>query len=104
MQTLGERIRVLRDRRGWSQAEVATRAAVPVQNIARLEQGRRLEVRSDMLRRLALALGCTTDYLVGLSEFVGTGVPEGREKRPRGMKNKARTTQTTFPWPERRTS
>jgi transcriptional regulator with XRE-family HTH domain len=51
-----------------SQQELATRTGLKVQNISRLETDHRAHVRSDTLRRLAEALDCSTDYLVGLTD------------------------------------
>jgi transcriptional regulator with XRE-family HTH domain len=51
-----------------SQQNLAQRSGLKVQNISRLETDQREHVRSDTLRRLAEALGCSTDYLVGLTE------------------------------------
>jgi transcriptional regulator with XRE-family HTH domain len=51
-----------------SQQDVAERTGLKVQNISRLETDHRAHVRSDTLRRLAEALDCSTDYLVGLTD------------------------------------
>ena len=66
--TLGDRIKKQRARRGFTQEELASKADVPRPRITELEMNRRTKVASDVLRRLARALGCTTDYLVGMNE------------------------------------
>jgi transcriptional regulator with XRE-family HTH domain len=68
MMTLGDRIKQRRHRLGLTQDELARRAAVLRPRIAELETNRRLVVSSDVLRRLARVLSCTTDYLVGMYE------------------------------------
>ena len=65
MSHLGARLAHVREVRGLSQTDVALRTGVKVQNISRLEKGRRVHVRSDTLLRLADALQCSTDYLLG---------------------------------------
>jgi transcriptional regulator with XRE-family HTH domain len=65
MRTLGERLRTARERQGLSQQEVAKSAHITQQALSRYESGARQHVRSDVLIRLADALGCSTDYLLG---------------------------------------
>ena len=67
--TLGARILLLREQRKWTQVELAQRANVSQPLICKLERpGQRQNVHSHILKRLAQALGCTTDYLVGMYE------------------------------------
>lgn len=66
--TIGERIQRLRDQRGLNQADLATRAGVGQSLLSRIERGSRPNPTADILRKLARALGCTTDYLVGMHE------------------------------------
>ena len=66
--TLGDRIKKQRDRRRLTQEELASKADVPRPRITELETNRRTKVASDVLLRLAKALGCTTDYLTGMHE------------------------------------
>jgi transcriptional regulator with XRE-family HTH domain len=51
-----------------SQQDVAERTGLKVQNISRLETDQRAHVRSDTLRRLAEALDCSADFLLGLTD------------------------------------
>ena len=64
--TLADRIRISRERRGWSQNELARRARMTQALISELEAGKRKEPRLTTLRRLAETLGVTTDYLIGM--------------------------------------
>lgn len=50
--------------RGWNQAELARRTELPPSSIAHFETGSR-KPSFDNLRRLAVALEVTTDYLMG---------------------------------------
>jgi transcriptional regulator with XRE-family HTH domain len=65
---LGEKIQRLRAERGLTQQELADRAGVSQAIISRLESKARHNVNADVLKGLAKALGCTTDYLVGMHE------------------------------------
>jgi len=65
---LGEKIQRLRAERGLTQQELADRAGVSQTIISRLESKARHNVNADVLKGLAKALGCTTDYLVGMHE------------------------------------
>lgn len=58
------RLRVVRELRGLSQAELATRAKLQPAAISHFETGAR-RPSFDNLRRLAGALQVTTDYLLG---------------------------------------
>ena len=68
MDSLGDRLARIRGFRRMSQQDVAERTGLKVQNISRIETEQREHVRSDTLRRLAEALDCSTDYLVGLTD------------------------------------
>jgi transcriptional regulator with XRE-family HTH domain len=65
---IGERIKRQRVKRGYTQTELAERSGVKQSLISRLEGGSRDNPSADVLRGLARALGCTTDYLVGMHE------------------------------------
>jgi DNA-binding Xre family transcriptional regulator len=64
--TVGERLLTLRNRRQLTQAELAKQAGISLQSIALLEQGVHRDLYGTTLRRLARALGCSVDELVGL--------------------------------------
>ena len=65
---LGEKVYRLRTERRFTQQELADRAGVSQTIISRLESKARTNVNADVLKGLAKALGCTTDYLVGMHE------------------------------------
>jgi transcriptional regulator with XRE-family HTH domain len=65
---LGDRIRKRREQLSMSQYELARRAGIAQPTISALERGRKADVTSTVLKRLAEALSCTTDYLVGMYE------------------------------------
>jgi len=66
-------VRLLRERRGWSREDLASRAKVSFPTLVRVELGGTPSVRS--LLGLADALGVTLDELVGRSR------PAPRDKR-----------------------
>ena len=59
-----KRLKNARAMRQWNQNELAERAALPASSIAHFEIGSR-KPSFDTLRRLAIALNVTTDYLLG---------------------------------------
>ncbi|MBO6560475.1 MAG: helix-turn-helix transcriptional regulator [Nisaea sp.] len=61
-----QRLKNARELRGYSQEELAKRARMPASSIAHFETGRKPSF--DSLRRLAVALEITTDYLLGRVE------------------------------------
>jgi transcriptional regulator with XRE-family HTH domain len=54
-----------------SQEELATRSGVAQEAIARVEQNKRLHMRSDELGRIAEALDAPADELLGIRDFKG---------------------------------
>jgi transcriptional regulator with XRE-family HTH domain len=66
-QIVGERIVVMRRRKGWAQQELATRAKMGITTLNRVEKAHS-SMSIDKLVALAQQLGCSTDYLLGLSE------------------------------------
>jgi len=70
-QTFGERISILRRRRGMTQQELATLAQITANTLARVERGSVKMLRGDTVALLADALGTTTDYLLGHTEESG---------------------------------
>ena len=69
MKTTGQRIKRLRERKGWTQLELA--AALNINNsvLSRIESGQR-PVDDELLVRIADLFGTTTDYLVGRAERI----------------------------------
>lgn len=58
-----QRLKSARELRGYNQEELAKLAKMPASSIAHFETGRKPSF--DSLRRLAIALEITTDYLLG---------------------------------------
>jgi transcriptional regulator with XRE-family HTH domain len=67
-ETLGVRLRARREQAGFSQTEVARQTGIIQRDISLLERGKKHALWADTLLRLATALGCSTDYLLGLSD------------------------------------
>lgn len=63
LQAFGERIRTLRENRGWSQTHLAERAALSQPTVSQIELGDRTP-KIDALVRLADALDESLDFLV----------------------------------------
>ena len=68
MSHIGERVARLRHARKLSQMELAARVGVRQSFISKLESGEQRNPGAIALKGLAQALGCTTDYLVGMHE------------------------------------
>ena len=68
--TIGERITYLRNKKGWSQAELARRAKIGQSTLHAYESGNRPAqgMSVEIAIRLARELGVTVDYLVGVYE------------------------------------
>ncbi|WP_433362494.1 helix-turn-helix domain-containing protein [Streptosporangium sp. CA-115845] len=69
--TIGNRLRKIRDDRSWTQEELAERAGVSRDIIAKLEQGRRESARLTTLMRLANALDVDLSALTGKRDRMG---------------------------------
>jgi transcriptional regulator with XRE-family HTH domain len=63
MPTLGERVRQLRERRHFTQDELATKAKLSKGFLSDIENNKR-NVGSQFLLRIATALGASADYLL----------------------------------------
>jgi transcriptional regulator with XRE-family HTH domain len=68
MAHLGTRVLKLRRQRKLSQHELAQRVGVHQSFISKIESGDQPNPNAVTLKELAKALGCTTDYLVGMYE------------------------------------
>ena len=64
--TPGERIDLLREQKGWKQAELAERIGVHPSQISRIKTGNTASISSDILIALAKEFGVSTDYILGL--------------------------------------
>lgn len=61
---IGRRIRRLRKRRRWTQAELAERTDISTSFLGHIERGSR-KLSVETLNRIALALNCSADALLG---------------------------------------
>ena len=66
--TFGERILLRRRRRGLTQRELAQAAGMNANTLARVERGEVKDLAGQLVAGLARALGCTSDYLLGLTD------------------------------------
>lgn len=66
-QTIGERIRKLREAHGWSQVQLADLSGLAGPTVNRIENGQR-SGRGDTLKKIADALGVTLDTLLSEDE------------------------------------
>ncbi len=64
----GQRLRALRKQRGLSADRLARRADLTTRHVWRLEGNKRPNVAAITLARVALALGTTVEYLLGLTD------------------------------------
>jgi transcriptional regulator with XRE-family HTH domain len=64
----GRRVKRVREERGLSPQELATKAGTSYQTIWRIEAGKHAEPGIYIARSIARALGVTLDYLVGMHE------------------------------------
>jgi transcriptional regulator with XRE-family HTH domain len=63
-----QRLKALRQAQGLSQAALARLAGVSPALICRMEDGSRARAAGPVVARLAVALGTSTDYLLGLTD------------------------------------
>lgn len=64
---IGKRIKVLREKKDFTQEELAERIQISRSALANYESGLR-EPKGDILKRFAKALDTTTDYLLGRTD------------------------------------
>lgn len=64
---IAQRIRTIRHRRGWSQSELARAMGISRQRVHAVEKGDHCP-QTAMLPDLALTLGVSTDYLLGVTD------------------------------------
>ena len=65
--TPSERIKILQDEKGLSQAELAQKIGLSASQLSRIESGNTPTISSDTLIALAKELGVSTDYILGLT-------------------------------------
>ena len=64
----GERLRVRRQQLGLRQQTLAHDMGAAQGWISELERGKQTRLEAETVYRFARALGCTTDYLMGLTD------------------------------------
>ncbi len=65
MATIGQRLRFARDRKVWTQEDLARESGVPVVTISRIENGRQEgQPRQSTIHRLAAPLGVEPAWLL----------------------------------------
>lgn len=74
MEGFGQRVTELRERYGWTRRELAKRSGLHEQHLLKIEQELRKRIEGDTIIRLARALGCSADYLLGLKKKEGNEV------------------------------
>lgn len=67
MADIGKRILYLRESLNLSQKELAKKAGITEASLSRYENNRR-KPKADVITKIAEALGCTTDFLLGRSD------------------------------------
>ena len=78
MATIGERLRLARNRKVWTQWDLARESGVPVVTISRIENGRQEnQPRQSTIRRLATPLGIDPAWLLFGDEEDGQGKAAG---------------------------
>ena len=87
---IAERVRKAREWRGWSQQELARRAEIHPVVLNRLEKKHKAGVQAETIRRLAMALRVSADYLLGITNVLG------------GWHDTEDLTDTTTPQPQKR--
>ena len=68
MNAFSRRLQRLREKKDWTQQELAAQAGVPYMTIWRLERGAHDYPRVDIAKKLARTFGVTLDYLLGMYE------------------------------------
>ena len=89
IETLGERIRALRERRGMSQSALARELNASINAINMLEMGRITDPHVMRLVAIADLFNVSLDYLVGRTD----------DPRPRPRASRAQKQDTTAPQP-----
>lgn len=66
--SIGDRIKELRERRGWSKSKLAKMAKISQGNLSDIENGKIHSPSGVVLKKIADALGTTSDYLLGRTD------------------------------------
>ncbi len=77
-ETLGKRLRRIRNLSGFSIHELAERAKITEATLNRVENDEMLELKQDAIDRLAKCLGTSADYLLGRGKDLGAANEEAQ--------------------------
>jgi transcriptional regulator with XRE-family HTH domain len=71
MPSFGARVKQLREKRGWSQQDLAKFAKIPYMTVWRIERDEHQYTRMDVAVKLARTFGVSLDLLCGLYDEEG---------------------------------
>jgi transcriptional regulator with XRE-family HTH domain len=94
MVTFGERLKRIREKRGWTLRELAERSGVPYETIYRCERGTHQEPRVSVAAHLARALGVSLDVLAGVYD---DNDPDATDGTPQPTRRRTRRTAAHAP-------
>jgi transcriptional regulator with XRE-family HTH domain len=77
---VGERLHALRRRSGQTLRELGAQADVNYVTLSKIERGKMPQVSADIVVRVAVALGVTTDYLLGVDHTTPTPPQPTRQR------------------------
>lgn len=63
-----DRLNAMMERRGWGPTELETQSGIGYDTIYKIRSSRRPRSSAEIMAKLARALGCSLDYLVGLTD------------------------------------
>lgn len=66
--SIADRLKKVREDRGWSQVELSKRSGVHAMLLSRIETKAKKDVNATTLRKLAMALRVSGDFLLGLKD------------------------------------
>lgn len=84
--TMGERIKQLRIKKGMTQDELGAKVGVQKQTIYKYETGLVVNLKRDVIGKLAKALDVAPSYLMGFSDNDSDSIPAGFEPLPKMVK------------------
>ena len=93
---VGERLHALRRRRGQTLRALGAQADVNYVTLSKIERGKMPQVSADIVARVAVALGVSADYLLGLQEEAHTAPStakpreDAHEQKPTGKRQRTR--------------
>src|SRR5262245_59196338 len=89
---LGERVHALRRRHGQTLRDLGAQAEVNYVTLSKIERGKMPQVSANIVARLAVALGVSADYLLGLQTAPSATMPreDADETQPTGKRQRPR--------------